>query len=121
MAITLDLTTKPRLAELRKGLAGALPQYKIKVPLLNSNATMVHKGAAMVLVSYTNRGFKIAGGVNTSNFGVALGAGIGVLFGIIGAFIFLGIVYMLNQENFQRMEQEVADAIRGMQPEENKA
>lgn len=88
MAIHLELQNPPSKETIKQKLGTGLPQYKIKSPPLNPSAIMVQDGAAMVLITRAEKKFKIKGGVNTSNFGVALGAGIGVLFGFVGAFIF---------------------------------
>lgn len=112
MAITLHLPSSPSREELKRLIEEAFPHYKLKTPPLNPNALMVQNGASMVLVTRRANGIKIAGGVNTANVGIALGVGIGVLLGFIGALIFLLIVYASNQDTFKRMEQEVAGVVR---------
>jgi hypothetical protein len=113
MPTYLELRKLPSSHEIKQKLGQALPEYKIKSPLLNPNAVMVASGSSLVLVTRAGNRLKVAGGINTGNFGVALGTGIGVLFGIVGAFIFLGILYMTIQERFSRMEGEVARALKG--------
>jgi hypothetical protein len=118
MAQTIEVTSYPwpDAKEISNFLIASFPRYKVKIPLLNPSGVMVSDGASMVLVNISSNRMRVAGGVNTANLGVALGVGIGVVLGFIGALIFLGIVYFSNQDKFGKMEKEVADAIMGKFP-----
>ena len=114
MATTLYFPSRPSKEELKGLIGAAFSHYKIKSPLYNPNALMVQNRASIVLVTYRTKGGKISGGAHTANLGVALGMGFGVFLGLIGSLIFLLIVYMVNQDTFDRMELEVAGVIEGL-------
>lgn len=97
--------------ELKTVLQKRFQHLKVKSPLLNKNLVLVQDGGAMVSVKNKNGALTIKGGINTQNIGIAVGIGVGAIAGLIGAFIFLGIVWLLTNEKFKKLEEEVGAAL----------
>ena len=106
------LDAKPTLDEVMQDLRDHFPNYKIKTPWLNNKVILVQKGAVLATIKNGgNRTYKVSGGLNTQNLGVALGIGIGVVFGFIGALIIAGIIYLVNQTKINNFKIEIEDFI----------
>lgn len=97
---------------LRGFLQSKFPYYKVSSPALNKNMILVRKGGSMVSVKNKNGTLKISGGINTQHIGIALGIGIGAFLGLIGAFIFIGIVWLTKKNDFKNLEEEVVATLR---------
>ncbi|WP_136468605.1 hypothetical protein [Flagellimonas onchidii] len=94
---------------LKNKLQSHFKDCKVKHPLINKKIIVVTKGASMVRVIPKSEGIKVDSGVNLGNIWIALGFGIGLVFGFIGGFLFYGIVWAVTKKKFKRMEQQVKE------------